>query len=38
MAEGSRLRRLAWFAGLWAAGVLTLGVLAYGLRALLAAV
>jgi hypothetical protein len=30
--QGSLLRRLAWFVGLWAAGVLAVAAVAYGLR------
>lgn len=35
--EGSRARRLAWFAGLWLGGVLTVTGVAYALRAVMAA-
>lgn len=32
---GQRLRRLAWFVGLWLASVATLGVVAMGIRAMI---
>jgi Protein of unknown function (DUF2474) len=34
--RGGRLRRLAWFAGLWAAGVVAVAAFAYLLRLALA--
>ncbi len=36
-AGGERLRRLAWFVGLWAASVTAVAGFAYGLRALIGA-
>ena len=37
MTDGSLIKRLGWFFGLWLAGVLAVGVVAYGIKLALGA-
>lgn len=37
MVQGSLIKRLGWFVGLWLAGVLTVGVVAYAIKLALGA-
>ena len=37
MTDGSLIKRLGWFVGLWFAGVLTVGIVAYAIKLALGA-